>query len=72
MANDASDPRAKYDLVTNITYEETELKNGEFKVEVVHPSNDQWFQIQDLYVDQVMAQMIILGKSYIQVWKKLI
>lgn len=61
----------KYDLIANITYEGTEkLEAGVFKVEIVHPANDQWFRIQDLFVDQVMAQMIILQESYIQIWKK--
>ncbi|KAJ3361326.1 hypothetical protein HDU91_003979, partial [Kappamyces sp. JEL0680] len=67
LSSDNADLSTKFDLIANITYEGTEqMESGVFKVEVVHPSNDQWFQIQDLFVSQVMAQMIILGESYIQ------
>ena len=57
--------------MANIIYEGTEkLDTGVFKVEVVHSANEQWFQIHDLFVETIMAQMLILSESYIQIWKR--
>ncbi|KAI8894169.1 hypothetical protein BC833DRAFT_530919 [Globomyces pollinis-pini] len=66
-----SDLSTKYDLLANIIYEGNEKKSeGCYKVHLVHPSAEQWFQIQDLFVDEIMAQMIILSESCIQIWKQ--
>jgi U4/U6.U5 tri-snRNP-associated protein 2 len=34
---------------------------------VRHRGTDQWYQIQDLIVEEIMPQMIFLSESYIQV-----
>lgn len=34
------------------------------------PSEDRWFQMQDLIMDEVNKQMLFLGESYIQVWER--
>ena len=71
LSFDNADLSTKYDLMANIIYEGTEkLDTGVFKVEVVHSANEQWFQIHDLFVETIMAQMLILSESYIQIWKR--
>ncbi|KAG5457622.1 MAG: hypothetical protein BJ554DRAFT_2314, partial [Olpidium bornovanus] len=39
---------------------------GVYKVHVRHKARDQWYQIQDLFVEEVMPQMIFLSESYVQ------
>jgi U4/U6.U5 tri-snRNP-associated protein 2 len=71
LSPDNTDISTKYDLVANVIYEGGQkLEEGHFKVDVFNPPLDSWFQIQDLFVDQIMAQMIILSESYIQIWKQ--
>ncbi|SRR6266540_94894 len=57
-----------YDLIANICHEGKPGKgNGIYKVHVQHRGKDQWYQIQDLIVEEINAQMIFLSESYIQV-----
>jgi U4/U6.U5 tri-snRNP-associated protein 2 len=59
---------AKYDLVANISHEGLPgANNGTYKVHVVNKGNEQWYQIQDLIVEEIMPQMIFLSESYVQV-----
>jgi U4/U6.U5 tri-snRNP-associated protein 2 len=71
LSSESTEQRTKYDLICNVLYEGgDELKTGVFKVDVYHQGSDQWYRIQDLFVDKVMAQMINLSETYIQIWKK--
>ncbi|CAG8516205.1 20077_t:CDS:10 [Racocetra persica] len=57
-----------YDLIANICHEGKPGKGkGIYKVHVQHRGKDQWYQIQDLIVEEINAQMIFLSESYIQV-----
>ena len=57
-----------YDLIANICHEGKPGKgNGIYKVHAQHRGKDQWYQIQDLIVEEINAQMIFLSESYIQV-----
>ncbi|KAI9192957.1 uncharacterized protein BJ171DRAFT_611077 [Polychytrium aggregatum] len=59
----------RYDLVANICHEgKPGSGSGTYKVHVYCKGKDQWFQIQDLIVEEIMPQMIFLSESYIQVW----
>ncbi|KAG4090333.1 cysteine proteinase [Neocallimastix lanati (nom. inval.)] len=61
----------KYDLVANICHEGKDSpKNGSYKVHVYCKGKDQWFQIQDLIVEEIMPQMIFLSETYIQIWER--
>ncbi|CAJ0878580.1 3512_t:CDS:10 [Entrophospora sp. SA101] len=56
-----------YDLIANICHEGKAGKsNGIYKVHVQHRGKEQWYQIQDLIVEEINAQMIFLSESYIQ------
>jgi len=58
-----------YDLVANVTYEGDPATPGSasYKVHIQHRAKEQWYQIQDLFVEEINAQMIFLSESYIQV-----
>lgn len=60
-----------YDLLANICHDgKPEAGQGTYKVHVRHRGSDQWYQIQDLIVEEVMPQMIFLSESYIQIWER--
>jgi U4/U6.U5 tri-snRNP-associated protein 2 len=57
-----------YDLLANISHEgKAEAGKGTYKVHVRHRGTEQWYQIQDLIVEEIMPQMIFMSESYIQV-----
>ncbi len=43
----------KYDLLANIIHE-GKPENGTYRVQVRHKSTDEWFDIQDLHVNNIM------------------
>ncbi|RCH80337.1 U4/U6.U5 tri-snRNP-associated protein 2, partial [Rhizopus stolonifer] len=74
MSHFTSDPDAEklgahYDLVANICHE-GKPESGSYKVHVRHRGTGQWYQIQDLIVEEIMPQMIFLSESYIQIWER--
>jgi U4/U6.U5 tri-snRNP-associated protein 2 len=67
---DVEDKRneSRYSIIANIVHEgKPEPGQGSFKCLLYHKTLDQWFSIQDLYVEEIMPQMVSLGESYIQV-----
>lgn len=68
---DADKVGTHYDLLANICHEgKPEAGQGTYKVHVRHRGTEQWYQIQDLIVEEIMPQMIFLSESYIQVTYK--
>ncbi|KAF9574643.1 hypothetical protein EC968_005873 [Mortierella alpina] len=61
-----------YDLLANITHEGDPATSDptSYKVHLQHRAKEQWYQIQDLFVEEINAQMIFLSESYIQVWER--
>ncbi|KTW30111.1 hypothetical protein T552_00589 [Pneumocystis carinii B80] len=62
-----------YDLSANIVHETVSSMEGDkrvFRTHVRNKSNDTWYQIQDLFVEEIPKEMIFLGESYIQVWER--
>eukprot|EP00035_Acanthoeca_spectabilis_P011518 m.202714 g.202714 ORF g.202714 m.202714 type:complete len:133 (-) comp15366_c0_seq4:4237-4635(-) len=63
--------RLRYDLVANIVHEGLpEAGKGTYSAHVLHRGSNQWFDTQDLHVDEVLPQMITLSTSYIQIWER--
>ncbi|KAH6581994.1 hypothetical protein BASA61_008741 [Batrachochytrium salamandrivorans] len=61
----------RYDLIANICHEgKPGTGNGSYKVHLASKEKGRWLQIQDLFVEEIMAQMIILSETYIQIWVK--
>ncbi|KAF7190973.1 putative mRNA-splicing protein ubp10 [Pseudocercospora fuligena] len=69
-----------YELVANITYEgvkvrddsvEGEAERKVWKVQVKEGSDsNQWWEMQDLFVEKVNADLLATKESYIMVWKR--
>lgn len=57
-----------YDLLANICHDgKPDAGKGTYKVHVRHRGTEQWYQIQDLIVEEILPQMIFMSESYIQV-----
>lgn len=59
----------RFRLLANIYHEGSEAE-GTYKIHVSYSATGQWLLIQDLFVDEVMAQMVSLSESHIQIWGK--
>ncbi|GJJ73339.1 U4/U6.U5 tri-snRNP-associated protein 2 [Entomortierella parvispora] len=78
MAEFVSDPEKEkaiglhYNLLANITHEGDPAtpNSTSYKVHIQNQAKEQWYQIQDLFVEEINAQMIFLSESYIQVWER--
>jgi hypothetical protein len=70
----------KYDLVTNITHESRAdvgreekvdpLQEGSYKCHVHHRATNQWYEIQDLHVQEIMPQQIGVSESYVLIFRR--
>lgn len=70
----------KYDLVANITHESQAdvgregqhdpLQDGSYKCHVQHRGTKQWYEIQDLHVQEIMPQLIGLSESYLLIFER--
>ena len=70
----------KYDLVANITHtippevgregQFDPLQEGEYKCHVQHEATNQWYEIQDLHVEEIMPQLIGLSESFVLIFEK--
>jgi len=70
----------KYDLVANITHESPAdvgregqhdpLQDGSYKCHVQHRGTKQWYEIQDLHVQEIMPQLIGLSESYLLIFER--
>jgi U4/U6.U5 tri-snRNP-associated protein 2 len=70
----------KFDLVANITHENPAdvgreglvdpLQEGSYKCHVQHRGTQQWYEIQDLHVTEVMPQQIGISESYVLIFER--
>lgn len=70
----------KYDLVANITHESPvdvgregkhdPLQEGSYKCHVQHLVANQWYEMQDLHVQEIMPQQIGLSESYVLIFER--
>ncbi|KAI9596851.1 hypothetical protein BDF19DRAFT_471029 [Syncephalis fuscata] len=60
---------AHYNLLANISHDGMP-NDGHYHVHVHRSATDQWYQIEDLNVEEVQTQMIFLNESYIQIWER--
>ena len=70
----------KYDLVANITHDSPAgvgkegqsdpLQEGSYKCHVQHRGSKQWYEIQDLHVQEVMPQLIGLSESSLLIFER--
>jgi hypothetical protein len=70
----------KYDLVANIIHESPSdvgregkydpLQEGSYKCHVQNKSTRQWYEIQDLHVQEIMPQQIGISESYLLILER--
>jgi U4/U6.U5 tri-snRNP-associated protein 2 len=58
----------KYDLTANIIHD-GKPQSGSFRVQVKNKPNDKWYDIQDLNINQIMAQSVVVSESYIHIYE---
>ena len=55
-----------YDLMANIVHD-GKPEGGSYKVHVLHKGSGKWYEMADLYCQEILPQMITLTEAYIQV-----
>ena len=70
----------KYDLIANITHDSPAdvgreglidtLQEGSYKCHVQHRGTQQWYEIQDLHVTEIMPQQIGVSESYVLIFER--
>ncbi|TYZ64884.1 hypothetical protein PybrP1_001107 [[Pythium] brassicae (nom. inval.)] len=75
-------PSTKYNLIANIVHDspvttgkETVLKSnplteGSYRVHVQNRATEQWYEIQDLHVQETMPQLIGVSESYMMIYER--
>jgi len=58
-----------YDLMANIVHD-GKPDAGSYKVHVLHKGSGKWYEMSDLYVTEILPQMITLTEAYIQVYER--
>ncbi|XP_026472778.1 U4/U6.U5 tri-snRNP-associated protein 2 [Ctenocephalides felis] len=58
-----------YDLVANIVHD-GEPNKGTYRVHLLHKATNQWYEMQDLHVTEILPQMITLTEAYVQIYKR--
>lgn len=74
-----------YDLVANICHEGlvtkasytneshdkgTIVKDGIFRAQVLNKSQDQWYQIDDLHIQEILPQVVSISEAYVQIYER--
>lgn len=58
-----------YDLIANIVHDgDPNAGKGSYRVHILHQGSNQWYEMQDLHVVDILPQMITLSEAYIQIW----
>ncbi|PSC71207.1 U4 tri-snRNP-associated 2 [Micractinium conductrix] len=65
---DGSPVPSKYDLCANVVHE-GKAGEGTYRVHVHRKVEDQWYEVQDLRVGEVLPQMVALSETYLQVYE---
>jgi U4/U6.U5 tri-snRNP-associated protein 2 len=55
-----------YNLIANIIHD-GDSKGGNFRAQV--KSKDKWYDVQDLYVNNILAQSVVVSESYIHIYE---
>jgi U4/U6.U5 tri-snRNP-associated protein 2 len=72
--------RYRYDLVANVIHESPAdvgregkhdpLQEGSYKCHIQNRGTQQWYEIQDLHVQEVMPQQIGISESYLLIFER--
>jgi U4/U6.U5 tri-snRNP-associated protein 2 len=47
----------------------TVKQGGSYRVHIQNRASDQWYEVQDLHVQETMPQLIGLSESYIMIYR---
>lgn len=61
-----------YSLIANIVHDgDPEAGKGTYRVHILHQATGKWFELQDLYVTEMLdTTLITLSETYIQIWMR--
>lgn len=60
----------KYNLLANIIHEGSSPSGGNYKIQIEDKANNNWYEIQNLFIEKVASQMLFLSDTYIQIWER--
>lgn len=66
----SADEPTRYRLVANVCHD-GEPSGGTYKVHILRPSDEKWYEVHDLRVSEIMHQMVGLSEAYVQLWERL-
>ena len=58
-----------YDLVAQVTHD-GDAKTGTYKAFVLNSPSNQWYEMQDLRIKEVLPQQVMLSEAYIQIYRR--
>ena len=58
-----------YDLIANVVHDGSP-ETGNYRVHILHAGSGKWFEMNDLYMTEILPQMITLTEAYIQIYKR--
>jgi len=58
-----------YNLIANICHE-GKASDGTYKIHIQHKRMDQWFEIEDLDMRNIMKQLINVSEGYLQFYER--
>jgi U4/U6.U5 tri-snRNP-associated protein 2 len=65
-----NEPEASsYDLVANVCHDGA-ADSGSFRAQVFHRADGNWYDANDLAVDEVLPQQVALTETYVQIWER--
>lgn len=68
-----------YDLVANVTHEAVRSRDDSvqvdqqqkvWRVQLRDKARDEWYEVQDLFVEKVRSETLFAKESYVQVWER--
>ena len=65
---DGRDVPCKYNLVANITHE-GKPESGAYRAAVWHKADGNWYDTEDLTVNEVLPQQVVLTETYLQIYE---
>jgi ubiquitin C-terminal hydrolase len=59
----------RYDLLANIRHD-GEPTEGSYSLHFLHKSNSQWYNVQDLIIEEKMPGDVAISEAYIQIYER--
>lgn len=59
---------SNYDLVANVVHE-GKADAGTYRAHIHRKAEEQWYEVQDLHVVDILPQMVALSEAYLQVYQ---